>query len=219
MNHLANTSPLLCSLEQVSDGWIKKYVVGYKLPDGTYFEYESVSRKSKEEYSRTLTKAQGSLSQQADAVSIVGRTFDNKLLLIKEFRYSVNDWCIALPAGLKEPEESIFDCIERELSEETGFRICEHNGNKLYRSLNQSGFSSLGLGDESVHMVFAFVEPDHEARCESTEFIEVFTLPIADIPNFLKENKLPLGTRCQLILESFVHEITWAECLKGIVTK
>ena len=219
MNHLVNTNPLLCSVEQINDGWIKKYVVGYKLPDGTYFEYESVSRKSKEDYIRALTKAQGNIALQADAVSIVGRTLEDQLLLIKEFRYSVNDWCIALPAGLKEPGESISDCIERELSEETGFRICERNGRKLYKALDQPGFSSVGLGDESVHMVFAFVEPDQEARCEATEFIEAFTLSITDIPDFLKENKQPLGTRCQLVLESFVHELTWDACLKGIANE
>ena len=38
--------PQLADIRQVSDGWIKKYVLTYTLPDGSTYEYESASRKS-----------------------------------------------------------------------------------------------------------------------------------------------------------------------------
>lgn len=215
MNDPTETVPLFRSLEQVSDGWIKKYLLGYELSDKTYFEYESVSRKDKQAYEQELKEARGGIARQADAVSIVGRTLDDRLLLIKEFRYALNDWCIALPAGLKEPGESLIACAERELAEETGYRICKREGKLLYHALDQVGFSSAGLCDETVHMVFAYVEPNETAHCEATECIEAFTVPVADIAHFLKTNRHPLGTRCQLILESFVSDLTWNACRKG----
>ena len=38
-------TPTLAGLRQVSDGWIKKYVLTYTMPDGSAYEYESASRK------------------------------------------------------------------------------------------------------------------------------------------------------------------------------
>ena len=37
--------PVLKGVEQVSDGWLKKYVLTYDLPDGRGLNYEVVSRK------------------------------------------------------------------------------------------------------------------------------------------------------------------------------
>ena len=41
-----NNLPEFIDLEQVSDGWIKKYILHYRKPDGTPYSYESSSRKS-----------------------------------------------------------------------------------------------------------------------------------------------------------------------------
>jgi len=37
-------TPTLQNIDQVSDGWIKKYVLTYELPDGSPHIYEAVSR-------------------------------------------------------------------------------------------------------------------------------------------------------------------------------
>ena len=42
--------PQLSNIRQVSDGWIKKYVLAYTMPDGSTYEYESASRKSLDAY-------------------------------------------------------------------------------------------------------------------------------------------------------------------------
>ena len=46
--------PQLSNIRQVSDGWIKKYVLAYTMPDGSTYEYESASRKSLEAYRAEL---------------------------------------------------------------------------------------------------------------------------------------------------------------------
>ena len=49
-----NNLPEFIDLEQVSDGWIKKYILHYRKPDGTPYSYESSSRKSLEAYRTEL---------------------------------------------------------------------------------------------------------------------------------------------------------------------
>lgn len=199
--------PTLLDIQQVSDGWLKKYVLTYRLPNGREFPYEVVSRKGLEEY-RAEVQGLTPAAPSVDAVSIVGRTANDEFLLIREFRFPMNRMCVAFPAGLREPGEDIVEGAARELREETGFDLVrDAQGNPVFaQACVQPGFSSLGMGDESIAMVFAEVERVGEPRAESTEFIETFLLPRADIMEFLQSNADPLSIRCQLVLEMLARE-------------
>lgn len=229
-------TPQLKNVEQVSEGWVNKYVLTYVLPDGTDYQYEAVSRKGLDAYraelerlgkrsdaaiaavdagaedfgASALEEAEGvaNLAEKrvADAVSIVPVTRRNELVLIREFRYPLNSWVIGLPAGLVEPGESYADAVDRELREETGYRLrSDIPKPAAIDPLPQSGRSSTGMSDESVLTVFAQVEKDEEQHTERGELIEVFTLHLRDVQRFLKQNQLPLGTRLQLVLEMFAR--------------
>ena len=130
-------TPQLKHIEQVSDGWIKKYILTYVLPDGSDYIYEAASRKGLEAYRAELARleersntaiaaidegaddfgaaavaaaeqaAGASGKRTADAVSIVPITSDGNLVLIREFRYPLNSWVVGLPAGLVEPGEDL----------------------------------------------------------------------------------------------------------------
>lgn len=200
-----SSTPTLTNIRQVSDGWIKKYILEYLLPDGSLYEYECASRKSLEAYRRELENNAADVQPHPDAVCIVPQTTDNKLLLIREFRYPLNSWCIAFPAGLVEPGESLIACVDRELREETGYALRTDGKPAALYSLPQVGYSSTGLTDESVQIVFAHVEKIADAQPEPGEFIEPFLLPIENIPSFLAENTTPIGTRAQLVLEAFTR--------------
>lgn len=200
-----SASPQLEDIRQVSSGWINKYVLTYELPDGTHYEYESASRKKLDDYRRSLEGRAAGAAPTADAVCIVPQTADGTLLLIREFRYPLNSWCIAFPAGLVEEGEHLRDCVDRELREETGYALRTDLGDDALDPLPQAGFSSTGLTDESVHVVFAQVEKASDAQPEPSEFIEPFELAIEDVPRFLDENTTPIGTRAQLVLEAFAR--------------
>lgn len=203
-----NALPQLKDIRQVSDGWIKKYLLTYQLPDGTLHEHESVSRKGLEDYRAELeanAAGEPQADRCADAVCVVPQTADGKLLLIREFRYPLNSWCIAFPAGLMEANEKLKTCVDRELREETGFALRRDLKGSAIEPLPQAGYSSNGLTDETVHVVFAQVERIGEAKPEPSELIEWFLLDIDDIPQFLAENTTPIGTRAQLLLEAFAR--------------
>lgn len=215
-------TPELTGIEQVASGWLKKYILTYKLPNGKDKTYECVSRKGPEEFEREMRgnalrsaafleggaaaveSADVPQPAVADAVSIAAVTQDNQLVMIREFRYPLNSWCIALPAGLVDAGEEIEEAVDRELREETGYAV-RRDVAEAVRPLPQPGFSSAGMTDETVHVVFVQVEHAGEAQPEPSEFIETFLLPLAEVPQFLEQNKLPLETRAQLVLEMFAR--------------
>ena len=193
-------TPALESVETVSTGWINKYHLHYTLPDGRPYTYEGVSRKGPERYEAALEALGSTGAPDPDAVCIVPLLPDGSVLLEREFRYPLNSWCVSLPAGLLDAGESVEEAVARELSEETGYRLRDDIAPAV-RPLPQPGFSSTGLTEENVQVVFAQVEAAGKARPDSAELIEPFTVARADLRAFLDANQLPIGTRCQLILE------------------
>ena len=192
--------PELAGMRLVSDGWIKKYVLEYRMPDGSLYEYESVSRKGPEAYRAELERNARGERPTCDAVCIVATLPGGSLLMIREFRYPLNAWCVAFPAGLIDPGEDLAEAVDRELREETGYRLRRGSAHPV-RPLRQSGYSSTGLGEENVRVVFAEVEPDGEAHPEPNELIETVLLPRDGVRAFLDGNTVPIGTRAQLVLE------------------
>lgn len=110
---------------------------------GPNYTYEVVSRK-------TVPFREG--NHIPDAVRIVGLWKGTKLLVINEFRPQINDWILDLPAGKLDPEETVEDCAERELKEETGLNIVKIT-NVFYHA-----FPSVGMTDEQQAMVFCEVD-------------------------------------------------------------
>ena len=179
-------TPSLESIETVSTGWINTY--------------EGVSRKGPERIEPRSEARRSTGAPDPDAVCIVPLLPDGSVLLEREFRYPLNSWCVSLPAGLIDAGESLEEAVARELSEETGYRLHDDIAPAV-RPLPQPGFSSTGLTEENVQVVFAQVEAAGKARPDSAELIEPFTVARADLRAFLDANQLPIGTRCQLILE------------------
>lgn len=201
--HIANNKlPVLQDVRQIDDGWLKKYILTYRMPDGSAYEYEAVSRKGYGQYRSELENRESSATQAtaADAICIVPILPDGSVLLIREFRYAINDWIIAFPAGLMEPGEEIATCIERELFEETGYKL-NGSAKSAIAVMPQASYSSIGMSNESVLVARALVEPSSEQHLEHSEFIELFTLTPDEIDGFLDSNTAPIGTRCQLVLE------------------
>ena len=206
--------PTLESIEQVSDGWLKKYIMNYRLPDGGLYIHEAISRKSLEDFETAMhdMRTDPVRGQVPDAVCVVPYTADGRIVIEREFRYGINCWCIQMPAGLIDPGESAETAVERELEEETGYSLLrDENGNAQIHLLKQPGFSSPGMTEECVQMVYALVdnEPSLERNPEPNELIEIFTVQIDELDTFLQTNTTPLSTRAQLALEAFVQE---ADC-------
>ena len=97
-------------LEKVKDGkYLKNYEITYLNKAGKEKKYEIVSRKELKDVS--------DIGRAPSGISIVA-FHDGKLLLLREFRMSVNRTIFNLCAGMIEEGESIEECIRRELYED-----------------------------------------------------------------------------------------------------
>lgn len=124
----------------------------------------------------------------------------NKLVVIKEFRVPVGGYQYGFPAGLLDPGEDLAVAAGRELREETGLdliRVCRHS---------PAIFSSAGITDEAIAMVFAQVEGIPGTRHnEDSEDIEVFLMDRDEVRDLLGRSDVVFGARAWLVMDAFVR--------------
>jgi ADP-ribose pyrophosphatase len=105
---------------------------------------------------RTLTRE---VVVHPGAVVILPILDERRIVMIRNFRHSVGEELLELPAGTCEPGEPIADTARRELIEESGYRA---------RSMSPLSefYASPGVMTEMMH---AFVATDLEACGQSLE--------------------------------------------------
>lgn len=134
----------LLGMRKVKDGrYLKNYELTYRNKRGMEKVYEIVSRRELDSV-RDLGKA-------VSGVSIVALK-EGKLLLLREFRMGVNKNIYNLCAGMNEEGETVEQCIERELYEETGLKV-----KRILRIL-QPSFAAVAISDMKTRLVFVEAE-------------------------------------------------------------
>ena len=148
----------LIKMEKVKDGrYLKNYELTYENKAGKEKKYEIVSRKDLQTVS--------DIGSQPSGVSIIA-TKNNKLLLLREFRMGVNKFIYNLCAGMLEEQESIEECIKRELYEETGLRV------KEFLDILPPSYSAVAISDVKTYIAFVEAEGDFEDHSSDNEQIE-----------------------------------------------
>ena len=171
-------------LLKLTENYISPYLSHYHSEseyNGHIKEYDFVSRNNF--MSAKLEK----LSQpyKSDAVSIFVQNEDkSKMLLIKEFRYAVNNYVISTPAGLIENNEDVKQAAIRELYEEIGYNEDQIEINQVLLP----SYSAVGLSDEQVASVFVTVDDSIKPKqhLENSEDIEYFWITPHDAEYFLE---------------------------------
>lgn len=169
-------------MEKVRDGkYLKSYELTYRNKAGREKKYEMVSRRELLGIDDVGGKPSG--------VSIVA-TCRDRLLLLREFRMGINREVYNLCAGMLEQDETIEDCIVRELYEETGLRVKE-----IKRILPPS-FAAVAISDTTTYIAFVEVEGNFEDHTSENEQI-VAKFYTRDEVKYLIENE-PFSSRAQM---------------------
>ena len=113
------------------------------------------------------------------AVAVVSVTDDNEIVLIRQFRYPVDEVLWEIPAGKLEPEEDPLECAKRELSEETGFGAEEWQNMSVF-------YTTPGFSDEIMYLYSARGLYKDIREADSDEFIEVHKIPMDDVLEQIK---------------------------------
>lgn len=139
--------------------------------------------------------------QRPDAAIIVPyHRGEDKLVVIREFRIPVGDYEYGFPAGLLDPGEDLAVAAGRELKEETGLDLI-----RIYRH-SPAVFSSAGITDESVAMVFAEVDGMPSIRNnQDSEDIEIFLMSREAVRDLLRRGDIIFGARAWLALDAFAR--------------
>ena len=100
------------------------------------------------------------------SVAALPVTAEGKILLVRQYRYAVDESLWELPAGRLDEGESPEDGIQRELREEIGRRA---------EQLEKIGFfyTTPGFCDESMHLFRATVLVDDRKDADDDERIEI----------------------------------------------
>jgi len=113
------------------------------------------------------------LLRHPGASAVVPFLDEERILLLRQFRFAADGWIWEVPAGKLEPNEAPEVCALRELAEETGYRAgrVECTG----RILTSPGFT-----DECIHLFCAYDLEAGETAHEPSELIEIHEIRLSE---------------------------------------
>lgn len=137
-------------------------------------------------------------------VTIVPVTTDGQVVMIRTYRYTVDDWCWEVPAGGlgDKPGMTPEQVARQELAEETGC-VCQ--------SMELVGwfYPMNGTSDGICHLFLAKgVEAEGDNHREATELIEVHRVPLAQAFQMARDGRITDGDsalallRCEPLLRT-----------------
>ncbi len=192
---------------------MKKYAGIHKLSDNKFlnlfhldaltdsgqpFDYFFVSRRKADQI-KLLTK-----DSAAEGVVIfpVWKEDPEKIVLIRQYRYPLDDVLYELPAGLIDEGETPACAAIREMKEETGLSFEVYtDGDAAYR---RPFFMGAGFTDESCNAIFGYASGSISRRDqEDTESIQVLIADKQEVRRILREEKVSI--RAAYLLMSFLH--------------
>jgi 8-oxo-dGTP pyrophosphatase MutT (NUDIX family) len=138
--------------------------------------------------------------QAPDWVNVVALTPDARLVLVRQFRYGINEFSLEIPGGVMEAGEDPVTAGLRELREETGYTGAPA---KLLGSVHPNP----AIQSNRCH--FVFVEAavkTHALEWDADEEIHVTTEPVDDVLALARSGGITHG----LVLDAlFMFEAVW----------
>lgn len=131
-------------------------------------------KKDKEEYPYSYVKIK-------DCVGVLC-IVDGKILLLRQYRHSLRSWELEIPAGSIEEGEEPALAAEREVLEETGFKV---------REMISLGWYHLSSGSttEKVYLFYAECYGYTKQKLDALEKIQLQLVPIKDFEAMIESNE------------------------------
>lgn len=170
----------------------------------SFYEMEAVHRdgSSSPYYMASRNDDGASLTAVTHTVRPNGVTIysllEDKVVLVRQYRYPLGGYVYEFPAGLVEPGEDIAAAAVREMYEETGLVFTP-----IPSSFSRPYFSSVGMTDESCCLVFGRCQGTPTSiHQENTEDIQVVLADRAECRRILAQEQVAI--QCAYMLMHFV---------------
>ncbi len=121
--------------------------------------------------------------EHSDCVAVIAIDAEDNILLVRQFRKSVEKELLEIPAGGIDPGEDPAQCVRREMREETGY---------LPQNVERLGgfFSAPGYCTEYLHLYLATNLTPSQLYAEDTESISLVRVPISQIPGLVNSGSI-----------------------------
>ena len=125
-----------------------------------------------------------------------------EIYLVRQYRYSLDEYIYEFPAGLVDPGENFRQAAAREVKEETGLTLSPLT---LENGYERPFFTTVGMTDECCATVFGYVSGNLTSEGEEdTEDIEALLVDREEAKRILKEERVAI--MCAYMLMHFVAD-------------
>ena len=184
--------------KQTDNRFLNLYEFEAERRNGKTAPYFVASRTAKVEELKAVSH-----NNRSDGVIIYGIYGENKdkVVLVKQFRYPINDYIYEFPAGLVESGEDMFDAGVREIYEETGLVFEPKRVSNAYA---KPFFTTVGMTDECCGTVYGYCSgTPSNSHQEESEDIEIVLADREECKRILREENVAI--MCAYMLMHFIH--------------
>ena len=184
-------------IRKVTDNrYLNFYDMEATFKDGSQAPYYMASRNGDPTTLKAVTH-----KNKADGVVIYGVYGGDRLVLIRQFRFPVNDYVYEFPAGLVDPGEDPAQAAVREMFEETGLTFTPRDGGFCSRPF----FTTVGMTDEACAMAFGTCTGvPSDLHQEFSEEIQVVLADREECRRILKEENV--AVMCAYMMMHFIAD-------------
>jgi 8-oxo-dGTP pyrophosphatase MutT (NUDIX family) len=141
-----------------------------------------------------------------DWVNVIALTPDHRLILVRQFRFGIDDFSLEIPGGVMEPGEDPLAAAQRELREETG-----HTGENV-RVLGRV-HPNPAIMSNFCHLVLVEnARRTAELAWDHDEEIEVIAAPVDEVYEWARTGRISHA----LVLDAlFLFAPAWERLRRG----
>lgn len=192
-------SRILKVTRQTDNRFLNMYHLEAKNRKGGEVNYFVASRWKTPEEMKLSTK-----DKRPDGMaiySLYGEKKD-KVVLVRQYRYALDDYIYEFPAGLVEAGEDAKEAAVREMKEETGLTFHPMEVPACYE---RPFYTSVGMTDECCGMVFGWSDGEIDlSGLEDAEELEVVIVDREEAKRILKEENTAII--CAYMLMHFIAD-------------
>ena len=145
-----------------------------ELTNRTVFDGKCIKVKTYDVQLSNGDKGYREIIHHPGGVVVVAQKDKNTILMVRQYRFAINQESLELPAGRLERGENPDEAIKRELEEETGYNA------KIWKSLGYI-YRSPGVFDEKLYLYYATDLSFNRQHPDADEIIDYFEYNITDI--------------------------------------